>query len=108
MLTASSVAAKPSLAKIRLSQGVSQGLLIKRVEPQYPRNALMTHTQGAVQIEATVDKEGRVVNPKVVSGPFMLAPAALEAVRQWRYKPYYLDGEPVEVQTQITINFKAQ
>jgi periplasmic protein TonB len=78
------------------------------VEPQYPRNALTTHTQGAVQIEATVDKEGRVVNPKVLSGPFMLAPAALDAVRQWRYKPYYLDGEPVEVQTQITINFKTQ
>jgi len=107
VLTANPEAAKPSLAKIKLSQGVSQGLLIKRVEPQYPRNALMTHTQGAVQIEATVDKEGRVVNPKVLSGPFMLAPAALEAVRQWRYKPYYLDGEPVEVQTQITINFKA-
>ena len=108
MLTSASASAKPSLAKVKLSQGVSQGLLIKRVEPQYPRNAVVTHTQGAVQIEATVDKEGRVINPKVVSGPFMLAPAALEAVRQWRYKPYYLDGEPVEVQTQITINFKSQ
>jgi protein TonB len=108
VLTSAAASAKPSLAKIKVSQGVLQGLLIKRVEPQYPRNALTTHTQGAVQIEATVDKEGRVVNPKVLSGPFMLAPAALDAVRQWRYKPYYLDGEPVEVQTQITINFKTQ
>ncbi len=108
VLTSAAVSTKPSLAKIKVSQGVLQGLLIKRVEPQYPRNALTTHTQGAVQIEATVDKEGRVVNPKVLSGPFMLAPAALDAVRQWRYKPYYLDGEPVEVQTQITINFKTQ
>jgi periplasmic protein TonB len=108
VLASAPAPARPSLARIRLSQGVSQGLLIKRVEPQYPRNALATHTQGVVQIEATVDKEGHVLNPKVLSGPFMLAPAALEAVRQWRYKPYYLDGEPVEVQTQITINFKVQ
>ena len=106
VLTAASAPAKPSLAIVKISQGVSQGLLIKRVEPQYPRNALATRTQGTVLIEATVDKEGRVVNPKVLSGPFMLAPAALEAVRQWRYKPYYLNGEPVEIQTQITINFK--
>jgi protein TonB len=108
VLTSAPASAKPSLARVKLSQGVLQGLLIKRVEPQYPRNALATHTQGAVLIEATVDKEGHIVNPKVLSGPFMLAPAALEAVRQWRYKPYFLDGEPVEVQTQITINFKTQ
>ncbi|MGA7971021.1 MAG: TonB family protein [Terriglobales bacterium] len=99
-------AAKPSLARVRVSQGVSQGLLIKTVQPRYPANALASHTQGAVQIEATIDKEGRVVSPKVLSGSPLLAPAALEAVRQWRYKPYYLDGEPVAIQTQITINFK--
>ena len=108
VLTSTSASTKPSLAKVRVSQGVSEGLLIKRVEPKYPRNALTTHTQGAVQIEATVDKEGRVVNPKVLSGSPLLAGAALEAVRQWRYKPYYLDGEPVEIQTQITINFRTQ
>ena len=103
-----SSAAKPSLARVRVSQGVSQGLLIKQVQPKYPVNALATHTQGAVQIEATIDKEGRVINPKVLSGSPLLAPAALEAVRQWRYKPYYLDGDPVEIQTQITIKFKTQ
>jgi len=99
-------AAKPDLARVRVSQGVSQGLLIKTVSPRYPATALSNHTQGAVQIEATIDKEGRVVSPKVLSGSPLLAPAALEAVRQWRYKPYYLDGEPVAIQTQITINFK--
>ncbi len=103
-----SASTKPSLARVRISQGVSAGLLIKRVEPKYPRNALTTHTQGTVLVEATVDKEGRVVNPKVLSGSPLLAPAVLEAVRQWRYKPYYLDGDPVEIQTQITINFKTQ
>ena len=81
-------------------------MVIKRVQPRYPANALSAHIQGAVLIEATVNKEGIVVNPKVLSGDTMLAAAALDAVRQWRYKPYYLDGEPVEIQTQITINFK--
>ena len=101
-------AAKPSLSRVRVSQGVSQGLLIKQVQPRYPVNAIRTHTQGTVQIEATIDKEGRVVNPKVLSGSPLLAPSALDAVRQWRYKPYYLDGEPVEIQTQIAIKFKTE
>jgi len=98
---------KLSAARIRVSQGVSQGLVIKRVQPKYPSNALSAHIEGAVQIEATINKEGTVVNPKVLSGEPTLAAAAVEAVRQWRYKPYYLDGDPVEIQTQITVNFKA-
>jgi protein TonB len=107
MASAPSSLPKPSLATIRVSQGVSQGLLIKRVQPKYPQAALAVHTQGAVQIEATINKEGNVVNPKVLHGDQILAHAAVEAVRQWRYKPYYLDGEPVEIQTEITITFKA-
>jgi TonB family protein len=107
MSSASANLPKPALAVPKISQGVSQGLLIKRVEPRYPQSAFMGHTQGAVQIEATINKEGNVINPKVLSGDPVLARAALEAVRQWRYKPYYLDGAPVEIQTQITINFKS-
>jgi protein TonB len=99
--------AKPTLVRVKVSQGVSQGLLIKHVPPKYPPNALAAHIQGAVEIEATVNKEGNVINPKVLRGDPTLAAAALAAVRQWRYKPYYLDGEPVEIQTQITVNFKA-
>ncbi len=98
---------KPSLATLKISQGVSQGLLIKRVQPKYPPAALATHTQGAVQIDAIINKEGNVTNLKVLSGDPVLAKAAVDAVRQWRYKPYYLDAEPVEIETQITINFKA-
>jgi len=105
--SASSNLPKPSLATIKISQGVSQGLLIKRVQPVYPPAALKVHAEGAVQIEATINKEGTVINPKVLRGDAVLARAALDAVRQWRYKPYYLDGEPVEIQTQITVNFKA-
>ena len=104
--SASSNLPKP-LAIIKISQGVSQGLLIKRVQPIYPSVALKVHAEGAVQIEATINKEGNVINPKVLRGDALLARAALDAVRQWRYKPYYLDGEPVEIQTQITVNFKA-
>jgi protein TonB len=107
MSSASSSVSRPSLATVKLSQGVSQGLLIKRVQPKYPTSALAVHKEGAVQIEATINKEGNVNNLKVLSGDAVLARAALEAVRQWRYKPYYLNGEPVEIQTQITVNFKA-
>ena len=107
LMSQSSNLPKPSLATVRISQGVSQGLLIKRVQPKYPQAALAAHVQGVVQIEATIDKEGHVINLKVLSGEAALARAALEAVRQWRYKPYYLDGGPVEIQTQITVNFKA-
>jgi len=101
-------ASKPTLARIKISQGVSQGLLIKSVPPKYPRAALASHLQGEVQIEATISKEGNVLNPKVLKGDRILADAALEAVRQWRYKPYYLDGQPVDIQTQITIKFKGE
>jgi protein TonB len=98
---------RPALATVKLSQGVSQGLLIKRVQPKYPSAALAIHAEGAVQIEATITKDGNVTQLKVLHGEPVLASAALDAVRQWRYKPYYLDGEPVEVQTQITVNYKA-
>ena len=106
LMPASANMPKPSLATLKISQGVSQGLLIKRVAPKYPQAALAVRAQGTVQIEATVNKEGNVVNPKVLSGSPVLARAALEAVRQWRYKPYYLNGQPVEIQTQITIELK--
>jgi TonB family protein len=95
-----------SLKTIKISQGVSEGLLIKQIPPKYPRAALLSHAQGAVQIEATINKEGFVTHPKVLRGDPVLAHAALDAVNQWRYKPYYLDGMPVEIQTQITVNFR--
>jgi TonB family protein len=107
MSSTSSTSPIPTLATVRVSQGVSQGLVIKRVQPKYPPAALAARTAGVVQIEATVSKDGTVTNAKVLSGDLVLAHAALEAVRQWRYKPYYLDGVPVEIQTQITVNFKA-
>jgi periplasmic protein TonB len=108
MSSAPAALPKPVLATAtRISQGVSQGLRIKYVDPKYPHAALATHSSGAVEIDAKIDTQGYVKNLKVLKGDPILAQAALEAVRQWRYKPYYLDGAPVEIETQITINFKA-
>jgi protein TonB len=105
-LTIPTTNSQPSLATVHISQGVSQGLLIKRVQPAYPHKALAMHLQGAVQLEATINKEGNIVNLTVLKGDVVLARAAMDAVRQWRYKPYYLDRVPVDIQTQITVNFK--
>jgi protein TonB len=91
--------------RVRVSQGVSEGLLVHRVTPQYPPLARAARIQGQVVLQANIGKDGSIQNLRLVSGHPMLAPAALEAVKQWKYKPYFLNGEPVEVDTQITVNF---
>ncbi|MGZ7029840.1 MAG: energy transducer TonB [Terriglobales bacterium] len=91
--------------KIRVSQGVAQGLLIHQVKPAYPPLARQARIQGAVILQAVISKDGTIQGLKVVSGHPMLTTAAVDAVKQWRYKPYFLNGEPVEVETQITVNF---
>ena len=88
-----------------VSQGISQGLLVKKVPPVYPPMALQLRKDGAVALLATVSKQGSITGVKIVSGDAMLAKAAVEAVRQWKYRPYLLNGAPVEIETQITINF---
>jgi periplasmic protein TonB len=82
-----------------------EGNLIRRVEPQYPAIAKQIHLQGAVVLNAIISRDGNIERIEVASGPALLALAAREAVRQWKYRPYLLNGEPVEVQTQITVNF---
>jgi protein TonB len=91
--------------RVRVSQGVTQGLLIRKIQPNYPPLARQARIQGSVLLQAVISKEGAIENLRLISGHPMLAPAALEAVKQWRYKPYILNGEPVEVETQITVNF---
>ncbi len=91
--------------RVRVSQGVTQGLLIRRVQPNYPPLARQARIQGTVLLQAEISKDGTIENLRLISGHPMLAPAAIEAVKQWRYKPYILNGEPVEVETQITVNF---
>src|SRR5438270_419512 len=91
--------------RVRVSQGVSQGLLIKKVQPAYPPLARQARIQGQVLLQAEISKDGSIQNLRLISGHPMLAPSAIEAVKQWRYKPYFLNGEPVEVETQITVIF---
>ncbi|PYX80899.1 MAG: energy transducer TonB [Acidobacteria bacterium] len=91
--------------RVRVSQGVSQGLLIKKIQPPYPPLARQARIQGQVVLQAEISKDGSIQNLRLISGHPMLAPSAIEAVKQWRYKPYYLNGEPVEVETQITVIF---
>jgi len=102
--TASSV--RPTLQTVNVSQGVSTGLLIKKVPPTYPSNALRLRIEGTVELQATISKTGEITHIKLVSGDSQLTKAATDAVKQWKYKPYLLNGEPVEMQTQVTINFR--
>ena len=97
---------KHSAQTVKVSQGVSQGLLINKVPPTYPRQAMQARIQGAVELLANISKDGSVGSVKVLSGDAQLAGAAVDAVKQWKYKPYYLDGEAIDIQTQITVNFK--
>jgi protein TonB len=89
---------------LRISQ-IMEGNLIRRVQPDYPSLARQARIQGPVVLRALISRDGRIENLQVINGHPMLAPAAIEAVRQWRYRPYMLNGEPVEVETQITVNF---
>lgn len=91
--------------KVRVSSGVSEGLLLRKVQPVYPPLAKAAHVSGAVQLQATIGRDGTIQNLRVVSGHPMLTQAALDAVRQWRYRPYLLNGEAVEVDTTVTVNF---
>jgi periplasmic protein TonB len=100
--------ATPTLVTGPVSQGVAQGMLIKRVQPVYPPQARAMHLGGPVTLGATIAKDGSVKNLKQVSGDPTLGKAAIDAVSQWKYSPYLLDGQPVDTPTQITVNFKAQ
>ena len=91
--------------RVRVSSGVSQGLIIRRVQPSYPPLARQARIQGTVVLQAQISKDGNIENLQLISGHPMLAPAAIEAVKQWKYKPYLLNGEPVEVETQVQVNF---
>lgn len=91
--------------RIRVSQGVSTGRLINKVEPVYPQLARGARVQGQVVLTAIISKDGTIQDLRVLSGHPLLVQAALDAVRQWRYKPYLLNGEPVEVETTVTVIF---
>jgi protein TonB len=92
--------------RIRVSQGVTQGMVISKIEPAYPKLALTARITGVVLLKAVISREGTITEMQVVSGHPIPVPAALEAVKQWRYRPYLLNGVPVEVETYITVTFQ--
>jgi protein TonB len=79
---------------------------VSRIVPRYPPLAVQTRKEGTVLLHAIISIDGRITALEVVSGPPLLVQAAVDAVRQWRYRPTYLHGEPVEVETSITVIFR--
>ena len=98
----------PRPAPMPVSQGVTEGLRIRQVAPIYPRLAMAAHVEGDVLLSAVISRQGVIENLQVLRGHPLLVAAAMDAVRQWRYRPYLLSGEPVEVSTQITVRFVLQ
>ena len=95
---------RPPSITLRLSR-MMEGNLIHRVQPDYPALARQVRVQGLVVLRAMISRDGAIENLQVLSGHPLLVPAALDAVRQWRYRPYVLNGEPVEVETEVKVNF---
>ncbi len=95
----------PPVQRIRVGGNVQQANLIKQPKPAYPPLAKQARIQGTVRFNAIIGKDGTIQNLQLVSGHPLLVPSAQEAVRQWVYRPTLLNGEPVEVQTQIDVNF---
>jgi len=99
------IPATPKIEKIFKRSEMLQGMLIRKVEPKYPQLAMAARIQGPVVLAAVISKAGTIGNLRLISGHPMLVPAALDAVSQWRYRPYILNGDVIEVETQITVNF---
>ncbi len=98
---------KPAVASkpIFVSMGAQEAMLVRRVEPVYPTWARQVHVSGTVELRAIIAKDGSVINLEVISGHPMLVRAAVDAVRQWHYRPTLLNNQPVEVQTFVTVKF---
>jgi periplasmic protein TonB len=90
---------------LKVSLGVMAGNLLAKTVPQYPEIAKAAGIRGIVVLQATISTDGSIENLRVISGPPMLQQAAMDAVRSWRYRPYLLNGEPVEVETTIRVVF---
>jgi protein TonB len=92
-------------ATVRVSTLVEQGLLIRQTKPVYPAIGLAMRAEGTVILAATISKTGNIENLRILSGPVLLQQAAIDAVKNWLYRPYLLDGEPVEVETTMNVVF---
>jgi periplasmic protein TonB len=93
---------------VRISSGVMEGSLLAKFVPVYPAIAKASGVHGTVVLQATISKSGTIENLRVIGGPLMLQQAALDAVKTWRYRPYLLNGEPVEVETTVNVVFEME
>jgi protein TonB len=91
---------------VRISQLVSDRFVLSKVQPIYPTEARRQHIEGSVVMRAEINTSGDVTDLAVLSGDPLLAKAAVTAVKQWKYKPYVLNGKPADVQTQVTVAFR--
>lgn len=91
--------------RVQLPKAVAESALVHRVPAAYPQGAMALRVEGSVVLQARIDKDGKIADLQPVSGPKQLLQAAMDAVKQWRYKPYFLLGQPVEVETQIQVKF---
>ncbi len=98
----------PKPERVRLSSGAAEGQITHRVPPVYPEEAKKSLIQGDVVLTATISKEGDIIDLKVVSGHPLLADASTEAVKQWKYRPYLLNGEPIEIETTVIVKYHLQ
>jgi protein TonB len=91
--------------KVNISGGVAAGMLLQKTIPMYPPIAKAARVSGTVVLQATISKTGTIENLRVISGPAMLQQSALDAVKSWRYRPYLLNNDPVEVETTVNVVF---
>ena len=99
-------AATPSKPmRVRVSQGSAAGLVKKRVAPHYPEEARAQRIQGMVTLKVWISTAGDVIDATLISGHPALAQAAIGAVKKWKYKPFLLNGQPMEIETEVVVNF---
>lgn len=91
--------------KVRIGEKFAQQLIVRKVQPEYPEEARKQHVEGAVILKVTANKIGDVVDVQPLKGDPLLVPSAVAAVKQWKYRPYLLNGEPMAFETQVTVSF---
>jgi protein TonB len=108
VIPAKAPAAPPAQKRIQVSGELQEAMLLTMVKPEYPPLAMRSRIHGAVRMTAIIDKQGKIVELKLVDGHPLLIDAAMSVVKQWRYRPTLQGGEPVEVSTLITVNFRLE
>jgi TonB family protein len=95
----------PRPRRVRLAQGVAEKFIVKKVPPKYPDEARAEHVQGTVLLRTEIGTDGNVESVELISGHPLLAPAAIDAVKQWKFKPFLLNRQPIAIETQMLISF---